>query len=57
MQFITTITPKPVRFLTGYLLFLSLGFILLGQFLGHVDANRCQQRNGYTYNQCRALNG
>ncbi len=53
----TAITPKPVRFLTGYLLFLSLGFILLGQFLGHIDANRCQQRHGYTYNQCRALNG
>jgi hypothetical protein len=51
------ITITPVRFLTGYLLFLSVGFILLGQFLGHIDANRCQQRHGYTYNQCRALNG
>jgi len=50
-------THKPVKFLTGYLLFLSLSLIFLGQFLGHLDANRCQQRNGYTYNQCRALNG
>jgi hypothetical protein len=52
-----TINRTPVRFLTGYLLCLSVAFFLLGQFLGHVDANRCQQRNGYTYNQCRALNG
>ena len=51
----TTITP--VRFLTGYLLFLSLGFILLGQFLGHIDANRCIERRGLSYGQCRALNG
>ena len=53
----TAITLKPVRFLTGYLLFLSLGFILLGQFLGHVDANRCIERRGLSYGQCRALNG
>ena len=53
----TTITPRPVRFLTGYLLCLSVAFILLGQFLGHMDANRCIERRGLSYGQCRALNG
>lgn len=53
----TTITPKPVRFLTGYLLFISVGLIFLGQFLGHLDADRCIERRGLSYGQCRALNG
>lgn len=53
----TTTTITPVRFLTGYLLFLSVGFFLLGQFLGHIDANRCIERRGLSYGQCRALNG
>ena len=53
---ITTFTPA-MRFLTGYLLFLSVGFMLLGQFLGHIDADRCIERRGLSYGQCRALNG
>ena len=52
-----SIAITPVRFLTGYLLFLFVGFFLLGQFLGHIDANRCIERRGLSYGQCRALNG
>ena len=39
------------------LLSIAAGLFLLGQFLGHVDADRCIEATGRTYNQCRALNG